>query len=800
MIKNYFKTAFRSLLRNKSYAAINIAGLAVGIAVCLVIFVIIQFELSYDGFHPNKDRIYRVLSEFTTPKGTEHNQGVPFPLPRALRNDYPQLEKVTTVNYDGDDQILVVNNDGNVVKKFKEQTGVFFAEPEFLDIFNFPILTGNKASLAEPNTAFLTKETAEKYFGTWQDAVGKNLKRNNTLPLKIVGILENVPVNSDFQIKILASYISVHHKDQDNDWQSVSSSHGCYFLATQNFDKNAFNKQLAAFSKKYKSADNTTGHIAQPIKEIHFDGNSGNYLRRASSPEMVNAMWMIAAFILIIACVNFINLSTAQAVNRSREVGVRKVLGSNRTQLIAQFFCETFLIVLTAIILATALAYLLLPAIAKVLDIPLAVKILSDPAVILFCLGALIGVTVLAGFYPAIILSGFSPITALKSKVIAARTKGISLRRSLVVGQFVIAQSLIIGMLMIVKQMDYFQSSSMGFDKETIINVPVPRDSAGLAKINYLQDKLQQMKTVQSVSFSFSSPADGNNWFSDINYNNAAKGTDFGVNLKWADAGYVKTYNLALVAGRNIYPSDTVREFLVNETLLKKLGITNPQEAINKPIDIWGGQMKGAIVGVMKDFHSQSFREGMDPVLLASRKEFYSIAGIKLSQQNMQQSISAVEKLWNEVYPDYVFEFQFLDKKVADFYQQERRMSNLYTVFAVLSIFLSCLGLYGLASFMALQRLKEVGVRKVLGASLQSIVILFSKEFILLIGIAFLIAAPLTWYFLHQWLQNFQYKVPVSWWMFLIGGVASLVVAIITVSSKAIMAAKTNPVKTLRSE
>ena len=800
MIKNYFKTAFRNLLRNKSYAAINIAGLAVGIAVCLVIFLIIHFELSFDGFHQNKDRIYRVLSEFHTPKGTEYNPGVPFPLPRALRNDYPQFEKVTTVRMDGNDQILVLNEQGIVVKKFKEKTGVFFTEPEFLDIFNFPLLSGNKTSLGEPNTAFLTKDIAEKYFGNWQDAIGKKIRRNNTLSLKIAGVLANTPVNSDFQIKVLASFASVHNKEQDADWQSIYSSYSCYFLAPNNFDAAAFNKQLPAFAKKYKAPDNKTGHLVQSLSKVHTDAATGNFLQRTASTEMINAMWMIAAFILIIACVNFINLSTAQAVNRSREVGVRKVLGSSRNQLILQFFCETFLIVLTAVLLAIGITYLLLPAVAGILDISLTVKVIGDPAVIIFCMAAVASVTGLAGFYPALILSGFNPITALKSKIAAGRTKGVSLRRGLVVGQFVIAQSLIIGTLMIVKQMDYFQNASMGFDKATIINVPVPGDSAGLSKINYLQDKLQQIKTVEQVSFSLGSPADNHNWNSDINYDHAAKGTDFGVNLKWGDAGYIKTYNIPLVAGRNIYTSDTVREFLVNETLLKKLGVTNPLDAINKEIDVWDGQMKGAIVGVVKDFHAHSFRDEIEPVLITSRKDFYSVAGIKLSQQNMQQSVAAIEKLWNQVYPDYVFEFQFLDSKVADFYQQERRMSNLYTIFAALSIFLSCLGLYGLASFMAAQRLKEVGVRKVLGASLQSIVYLFSKEFIVLIGIAFAIAAPLAWYFLHQWLQNFQYRIPVSWWIFLLGGAASMIVALVTIAFKAVMAAKTNPVKILRAE
>jgi predicted permease len=800
MIKNYFKTAFRALLRNRSYTAINIAGLAIGIAVCLIIFVVIQFELSFDEFHENKSRIYRVLSEFNTPKGKEYNPGVNFPLPRALRNDFPQLEKVTTVDMDGNDQILVLNEQGAVVKKFKEETGVFFVEPEFLDIFSFPLLSGNKASLAEPNTVFLTKAIAEKYFGNWQDAIGKTIKRNNTLSLKVAGVLANTPVNSDFQIKLLASYASIHKPERDKDWQSISSSHGCFFLAPKNFDEAAFNKQLTAFSKKYKAPDDNTGQVVQSISKVHADTLAGNYLGRSASGEMINAMWMIAAFILIIACVNFINLSTAQAVNRGREVGVRKVLGSNRSQLVLQFFCEAFLIVTAAVLIAIGITYLLLPAVAGVMDIPLEVKVISDPAVIIFCVVSIFAVTALAGFYPAIILSGFKPVAALKSKIAAGSTKGVSLRRALVVGQFVIAQSLIIGTFMIVKQMNYFQHASMGFDKEAIINVPIPRDSASLTKINYLQNKLQQMKAVQQVSFSYASPADNGNWNSDIKYNHAAKGTDFGVNLKWSDAGYIKTYNIPLVAGRNIYPSDTVREFLINETLLKKLGVTNPQEAINKEIDMWDGQMKGAIVGVVKDFNVRSFRDGIEPLLIASRKDFYSMAGIKLSQQNMQQSISSIEKLWNEAYPDYVFEYRFLDAKVADFYKQERRISNLYTAFAVLSILLSCLGLYGLASFMAVQRLKEVGVRKVLGASMQSIVYLFSKEFILLIAIAFAVAAPLTWYFLNQWLQGFQYRISLSWWIFLLGGAASLTVALITVGFKALKAAHTNPVKTLRSE
>jgi putative ABC transport system permease protein len=800
MIKNYFKTAFRSLLRNKSYATINIAGLAVGLAVCLVIFIIIRFEMSFDQFHPNKNNIYRVLTLFKTPTGDERNAGVPLPLPAAFRNDYPEMKKVTAVSGSENDQILVLNEQAAVVKKFKELSGVFFAEPEFLEIFNFPLLSGNKASLKEPNMAFLTKTIAEKYFGNWQDAIGKIIKRNTNTNLKIAGVLADMPSNSDFQIKILGSYKTIYNERRQEDWQSVNSNFGCYFLAPAGFNVTSFNNKLIAFSKKYKAPDNKNGQMVQSLNEVHYDAECNNFLDRTISKKMISSMWLIAAFILIIACVNFINLSTAQAVNRSREVGVRKVLGSNRGQLALQFFCETFLIVLLAVFLAIGITGAVVPFAAKILDIPLSFNVIATPAIILFSAAALIAVTLLAGFYPAIILSGFNPITALKSKVAAGRTKGVSLRRALVVGQFIIAQSLIIGTFMVVRQMNYFQNASMGFDKEAIINVPIARDSASQSKIDYLQNRLRQMQSVKQVSFSFASPADNGNWNADIIYDHAAKGSDFTVNLKWADANYLSTYNIPLVTGRNIYPSDTVKEFVVNETLLKKLNVTKPADAINKEIDLFDGQMKGLIVGVVKDFNSLSLHNELQPLLITSRKDFYAVAGMKLSQQNMPQTIAAVEKLWNEVYPDYVFEFQFLNAKVANFYKDEKRMSNLYAVFAILSIFLSCLGLYGLASFMAAQRLKEVGVRKVLGATLQNIVYLFSKEFIILIAVAFAIAAPLTWYFIQQWLQNFKYRIDMSWWIFLLGGVASLLVALITISFKAVRAAQTNPVQTLRAE
>jgi ABC-type antimicrobial peptide transport system permease subunit len=440
-----------------------------------------------------------------------------------------------------------------------------------------------------------------------------------------------------------------------------------------------------------------------------------------------------------------------------------------------------------------------LPYISSILELPLHISFTKNPTIILFLLLTAVIVILLAGFYPALVLSRFNPVAAFKSKVAAGKTKGISLRRGLVVFQFVVAQALIIGTIILVMQMNYFRNYSMGFDKEAIVNIAFPDDSTGRTKLDYLKNKLLAIDGVKSASFSYASPADNGNWSSNFHFDHAAKETDWNANLKWADADYLKTYCITLVAGRDLNPSDTVREFLVNETLLKRLGIKDPQQALNKEIDLWG-EMKFPIVGVVKDFNAMSLRQGLVPVLITTAKNFYGTAGIKLDTKDMSSTLKNVETLWNETYPDFVYEQRFLDAKIENFYGQESKLSNLFKIFAALAIFLSCLGLYGLASFMAVQKTKEVGIRKVLGASVNNIIFLFSKEFLLLIGIAFLIAAPLAWYFMHGWLQDFVYRVNISWWVIALAGLMAVVVAMLTISFKAIKAAVANPVKSLRTE
>jgi putative ABC transport system permease protein len=819
MFRNYFKTAFRSLTRNRSYTIINIAGMAVGIAVCMMIFIIIQFQTSFDNFHSKKDRIFRVLTEYHhADAGTiSYEKNVPFPMPAGLKAAFPQLEQIAPVYASHNDELQVLDDKGTPVKNFKEQSGVFYTEPSFFNIFNFPLLAGSYASLKDPNNVLLTKEIAETYFGSWKTAMGKTIKLTGyysmgaglfqfpPVALKVSGILTTIPANTDFQLKLVVAYGTDFTGDklygfQQPDWNGTAPDFGCYVLLPQNISVDNFNQQLRAYSRKVLPADNKNSQIIQPLRAVHYDAQAGNYSNRTISHELLNVLWLIAAFILLIACVNFINLSTAQAVNRAKEVGVRKVLGSNKSQLQIQFIVETFLIVTIAVILAAVITLLALPFVNQLLELSLSLNILTNPAVILFLLAVTIVVTALASFYPSIVLSRFNPVNALKSKLTVNTTKGISLRRGLVVFQFIIAQALIIGTLIIVQQMNYFMNQPLGFDKDAIVNVPYRPDSTGGKLTDYLKQQLLS-NGVQAVSFSSNSPVeDDNNMFTTLKFDHALKDEGFQAIVKFADNDYVPTYKLQLVVGRNLQPSGPTKEFLVNKSFVKSLGLKKPEDILNKEVSIMGGLIKCPVVGVVKDFNDRSLRQNLAPLLIATNATMYRQASIKLSITNIASTMQSIKKIWEQTFPNYVYEYRFLDDKIDSFYKQENQLSQLYKIFAAIAIFLSCLGLYGLASFMAVQRIKEVGIRKVLGATSANIVYLFSKEFIILIAIAFLIATPLAWYFMNKWLQNYAYRISISWWLFAAGGFAAMIIALATISFQAIKAAIANPVKSLRTE
>jgi ABC-type antimicrobial peptide transport system permease subunit len=815
MFKTYLNTAFRSLGRNKFYTIINTAGLAVGIAVCMVIFVIIQFETSYDNFHANRDRIYRVLTEHHNAgeANISYGKDVPFPMPEGLKKTFPQIEEVAPVFASHNDIFQIPDSDGSTVMTFKEDKGLFFTDPSFFKIFDYPLLAGSYESLKDPNSVLLTKEIAEKYFGDWKAALNKTIKleaggyifEHGTEILKVTGILATIPVNSDFQLKLVVSYGTGFTGSliaKSTDWEDrTNSGFGCFILMPPNASADEFNLQLKSYSKEVQSPENNDNHIIQPLRAVHYDTLAGNYSNRTISHELLNVLWIIAAFILLIACVNFINLSTAQAVNRSREVSVRKVLGSKRSQLQIQFIIETFLIVICAIILATGITMLVLPPLNRLLELSLSFNILHNPGIILFLITVLISVTLLASFYPSVVLSGFNPVNTLKSKVLMNNANGISIRRGLVVFQFMIAQALIIGTLIVIRQMNYFMEQPLGFDKDAIINIPFRVDTAWFRKCEYLKQQLLSVNGVKAVSFSSNTPVeDANDMWSTFKFDNAIMEADFKAITKFADEEYLPVYKLQLIAGRNLQPSKMTREFLVNESLMRNLGITDPDKILNKEISIWGDRIKCPVVGVVKDFNDRSFRNDLAPLLITTNITMYSQAGIKLETTDLISTLQAVKTIWEQTLPGFVYEYRFLEDKIAGFYKQESQLAQLYKIFAAIAILLSCLGLYGLAYFMTVQRTKEVGIRKVHGASAGEIVYLFAKEFIVLIAIAFAIAAPVAWYYMHQWMKNYVYRTSISWWIFAAGGLIAIIVAMATISLQSLKAAYSNPVNSIRCE
>jgi len=650
----------------------------------------------------------------------------------------------------------------------------------------------------------LSQATAEKYFGNWKDALGKTITLANKTPFIVSGILKNVPANSDFPLKIVISYTALANtniKNNLDDWVSTFGGAYVFIVLPDGLTPQKFNRDLASFAKKHKPAEySKDSYILQPLSEMHYDDRFGNYNDHTFSHSLITALTLIGIFLLVIACVNFINLATAQAVNRSKEVGVRKVLGGNRKQLALQFLMETALIVCSACVLAVFIAYAVLPFLNKLLEVQIHLNMMEDPYLIVFVICTAIIVTLLSGSYPAVILSGFNPITALKSKISSEMVGGVSLRRGLVVLQFAIAHILIIGMILVVSQMNFFRNASLGFDKAAIINVPLINDSINLTKLDFIRDRLKSNSDIQKVSFSYASPSADNNWNSDFRYDHATKSTDFSANLKWADPDYFNTFNLRFVAGHAYGQCDTVRDFVVNETLLKKLGIRNPQDAIGKQISFWDGRLKGHIVGVVRDFNVNSLRRPLSAVVMSTWKHVYQTINIKIKPGTEKTVLPFIEKLWRATYPDFVYEYHFLDETIENFYKQEDQLSQLYKIFAGIAIFISCLGLYGLVSFMAVQRTKEIGIRKVLGASVRTIIYLLSKEFTLLIILAFMISAPIAWYIMHEWLKNYAYRIPLSASIFILAMGSSIVIAWLTVAHRAINAALANPIKSLRTE
>jgi hypothetical protein len=737
MFKNNLTIALRNLRKHRSYAAINIAGLTLGIAGAILIFALVKYHLSFDTFHSEADRIYRVTTELHQEE-ISYDHSVPQPIGKALSDDYIFAEEIAMIYSHSDWLVSVPSSEGNT--KFKEH--VAFTEPEFFDILDFPLAQGDKNSvLTEPNTAIVTERIAKKLFGD-QNPMNQTIRVQNQLDFKITGVLQDLPVNTDRRDEIYLSYSNLKDHNEflaGDSWQALAGGMHCFVLLKPGIRPAEVNKAFPELSDKYYNERDAEIYQfkLQPISDIHFNPDLGGYLAKKN----LWALSLIGFFLIITACVNFINLATAQALRRAKEIGVRKVLGGKRGQLFGQFIAETALITLLASVLALVLVQGVLPYVNQLLDIQLQINVFQDIHLLIFLLILLLVVTVFSGSYPGLVMAGFQPVLALKGNLSSKHAGGFSLRKGLVVTQFVISQLLIIGTLVIAHQMRYSRQADMGFTRDAIVMLPVPEKEA--STIGALSAEVSRIAGVEKIAFCSRAPA-SRGWASvTVRFGSRTEDENFDITVKAGDDQYVPTFDLQLVAGRNLQPSDTVREFLINETAVKRFGESASQDVIGKRLRIGLNNSEGTIVGVVKDFHNRSFHETIDPICVTTSTQWYSSCAVKVNPTNLESTLAALERRWKEVFPNHVFEYSFLDKQIARFYETDTMIFRLIQVFASIAIIIGCLGLYGLVSFMATQKTKEVGMRKVLGASVPSILWLFGKEFTHLLVLAFVIAAPL---------------------------------------------------------
>ncbi len=811
MLTNFFTSTFRILWKRKGFSLLNISGLAIGIAASLMLFLIIRHEVSYEDFQQNKDRVYRITTTQFSKSNNEvslKTAGIMMGLPDAMRLDFPQLDNVAALWGIGNAQVYIPSEGLGEEKKFKETGGMFWAESGIFEMLSFKFIEGNAKALIEPNKAVIIESLARKYFDNASNAIGKTIQIwSFRIPVQVVGVFEDLPSNTDIPIRFAGSFptmktIAPALYSPENAFTALRRSAECFVMAREGHRISTLQSQLNTFTKKYvtDAKETRTEMNFQPIQSMHLDKNFETYGENGLSKKELWSLGLIGVFLLLVACINFINLTTAQSVNRAKEIGVRKVLGGNRKQLMYQFLQETALITFIAVLLGCILTWIFLPLLNSLMNKELSLNFAIYPEILLYLLITAVIVTLLAGVYPALVLSGFKPMMAFRSKTAATASKGISLRRGLVVFQFVIAQLLIIGTFVVVKQMNYFRNQPMGFDKEGIVLINLPSDSTLKTRYPALKSQMLQVPGVTNASLCMDAPTSEWPYTSGFRFDNDPQEKGYDIGCQLADTGYFSTFGVSLIAGRSFFHSDTLREAVVNELFVKKLGYNSPQDVIGKTVALSNWSRSIPIVGVIKDYNNKPFRDALTPLMITTEYNTYEWIAVRMKTGGMNVTMDAVSKLFTSFYPTYLYDPVFLDERVERFYHNEALTAQLFKIFSFLAILISCFGLYGLVSFMAVQKTKEVGIRKVLGASLSNIVYMFSREFTLLVVIAFIIAAPVAYYFMNNWLAGFHYHISIGLGVFILTVLTSIIIAWLTVSYKAVKAALVNPVKSLKSE
>jgi putative ABC transport system permease protein len=791
MIKNYFKIAWRNLRKNKVFSLINILGLTIGITVCMMIFLFIMNEFSFDNFHKNGKDIYRVMRSYD-----ESKDAAPWlsgPYATALLNDYPKEIKKAVRVMPSNDLISFGTNSFN-------EKNVYIADPGFFALFSFPLIRGNATTaLKEPGSIVLTETTAKKYFGGVDNAMGKVVEMDKHLQLKVSAIAKDVPSNSHLYFDLIVPLSNYYNEAWFPVW--INNNNFTYVQLDEHANKSQLEKNFPQFLDKYmgKDMERMGAHFKltlTPIKDIYFDGDSSFDPIKHGDKTVVYIFLSIAVLILLIACINFMNLSTIRAVERSKEVGLRKVMGALRNHLILQFIGESILLTLVSCVLSIILLLLFMPLYNKLLGYTLIVSWNTLP-IYLFLAVVIIVVGFLAGSYPAFFLSAFSPIESLKGKLRLGKG-GSFFRQALVVVQFTISVFLIIGTIIIMNQMSYIKSKELGYDKEQTLVLPIDNGDIYNHLLTF-KNEVQSKSNVTSVSMMSGEPG---GFFDEHTFEAEGQRDIFKSRTEFADFEFVKTLGLKIIAGRDFspqYATDTTDAVLINHTAATKLGFT-PEQAVGKWIkNTIRDDTRRRIVGVVEDFNFLSLKENMD-ALVISPSEDRRVAVIKLKAGNVPSAVATIKDIYNKVAPLYPFEYTFLDQKFDLLYKNDIRQQTILSIFSGLAIFIACLGLFGLASFTATKRIKEIGIRKILGSSTENIVLLLSKDLLKPVLIATCIAIPVGYYAMSNWLQNFAYRTSLNWWVFVLAAVITFAIAVITVSIKAIKAAIANPVKSLRTE
>lgn len=789
MFKIYFKLAYRNIIKDKAYSIINILGLTIGLASAILILLWVQHELSYDKFHENAGQIYRITSDF----GDSKSAGTAAGMPGGLKAEISAIKNVVRLAPTFNTTLLETGN-----KKFEEKR-VFYADPAFLDVFSYPLVRGDHATaLNQVDAVLITQEMAAKYFGK-EDPVGKVIRKDNKENVVVTGVLADVPANSDLQFDVIFPMAALARTNDDlktDNWGNYAF-YG-YVLLDKSFDPATANlwkleKQIDKIAAQHSPGTKASFQL-QPLPSIHLAPERQGDLPGHGNAQYVNTFFIIAMLILAVACINFMNLATARSARRAKEIGVRKVAGAVRGQLILQFLSESLLISFIALLLALGIALLCLPLFNEITDRKLAIAAVSPG----FWFG-LVGIAVLTGLisggYPALFLSGFNPIKVLKGNV-KSMGGNLLFRNALVVIQFTVSIVLLVGTIVIYNQLQFIKNRNPGFEKANLLYVQMTGDIWD--KQQAFRNELKQHSLTSDFAITSDLPTNPGGWTLDVEWEGKDPRAQMAIPVMAVNEDFIHTFRMQLVTGRSFssaFKTDS-GNYVVNEKMVSLMGL-NTNTAIGKPLTLWGN--KGTIIGVVKDFNFKTIHQAIEPLVLLYNKigGFAVIRTLPGKTNETVQTLAAINKTLNPAYP---FKFEFLDQDMANLYKGEQQMGSIFNLFAMLGIFISCLGLYGLSAFMAEQRTKEVGVRKVLGASVLNLVYLLSINITWLIIIAIVMAVPLSWLAVNHWLAGFAYHIHVSWLVFLGASAAALSIAWMTVSYESIKAAIVNPIKSLRAE